>query len=159
LDFTQVFTQRRIVLVPLKKGLLGAETAALIGSLLVAAVWHATLTRASIPPNKRHPVWLYLDEFQDIVRLPIDVADMLAQARGLKLGLTLAHQHLHQLAPETRAGVLGTTQSQLVFQLQHDDAKILAPRFTPLTIHDLTTLGTFDIALRGSSLFSVGYSA
>src|SRR6185437_10900462 len=38
--------------------------------------------------------------------------------------------------------------SQLVFQLQHDDAKILAPRFWPLTNQDLTTLGTFDIALR-----------
>lgn len=148
LDFTDVFTRRRIVLVPLKKGLLGAETAMLIGSLLVAAVWHATLTRAAIPEQQRHPMWMYLDEFQDIVRLPIDVADMLAQARGLKLGLTLAHQHLHQLAPEIRAGVLGTTQSQLVFQLQHDDAKILAPRFTPLTTHDLTTLGTYDIALR-----------
>lgn len=147
-DFANVFTQRRIVLVPLKKGLLGAETAVLIGSLLVAAVWHATLARATIAPHQRHPVWLYLDEFQDIVRLPIDVADMLAQARGLKLGLTLAHQHLHQLAPEIRAAVLGTVRSQLVFQLQHDDAKILAPHFTPLTIHDLTTLGAFDIAMR-----------
>lgn len=148
LDFTDVFSTRRIVLVPLKKGLLGAETAALIGSLLVAAVWQATLTRAGIPEQQRHPMWMYLDEFQDIVRLPIDMADMLAQARGLKLGLTLAHQYLHQLAPEVRAGVLGTARSQLVFQLQHDDARILAPRFAPLTVHDLTTLGAFDIALR-----------
>jgi DNA polymerase III delta prime subunit len=147
-DFTDVFTKRRIVLVPLKKGLLGAETATLIGSLIVAAVWQATLSRAGIPAEQRHPVWMYLDEFQDIVRLPIDIADMLAQARGLKLGLILAHQHLHQLAPEIRAAVLGTTQSQLVFQLQHEDAKTLAPRFAPLTVQDLTALGAFDIALR-----------
>lgn len=148
LDFTDVFTRRRIVLVPLKKGLLGAETAALIGSLVVAAVWQATLTRAGIPAQQRHPVWLYLDEFHDVVRLPIDVGDMLAQARGLGLGLTLAHQYLNQLSPEIRAAVLGTVRSQLVFQLDHDDAKYLAPRFAPLSAQDLTGLGTFDIALR-----------
>ncbi|MGH3937413.1 MAG: type IV secretory system conjugative DNA transfer family protein [Pseudonocardiaceae bacterium] len=148
LDFTQVFTGRRIVLVPLKKGLLGAETATLIGSLMVAAVWQATLSRASIPEQQRHPIWMYLDEFQDIVRLPIDIGDMLAQARGLKLGLTLAHQFINQLNPQVRAAVLGTTQSQLVFQLQHEDAKILAPRFAPLTLADLTGFGAFDIALR-----------
>jgi Type IV secretion-system coupling protein DNA-binding domain len=148
LDFIDVFRKRRIVLVPLKKGLLGAETAALIGSLLVAAVWQATLARASIPAEQRHPVWLYLDEFQDVVRLPIDLADMLAQARGLGLGLTLAHQHLGQLSPEIKAGVLGTARSQLVFQLEHDDAKHLAPRFAPLSAHDLIGLGAFDIALR-----------
>jgi hypothetical protein len=148
LDFTDIFTHRRILLVPLKKGLLGAETAALIGSLMVAAVWQATLTRAGIPAEQRQPMWMYLDEFQDIVRLPIDMADMLAQARGLKLGLILAHQFLHQLDLQVRAAVLGTTQSQLVFQLQHEDARILAPRFAPLTIQDLTGLGAFTIALR-----------
>ena len=147
-DFTDVFTQRRIVLVPLKKGLLGAETATLIGSLLVAAVWQAALGRAAIPEEKRHPVWLYLDEFQDIVRLPIDVTDMLAQARGLALGLTLVHQFLNQLDPPIRAAVLGTTQSQVIFQLQHEDAKILAPRYAPLTTHDLMTLGPFEVAVR-----------
>ncbi|MBV9011205.1 MAG: type IV secretion system DNA-binding domain-containing protein [Pseudonocardiales bacterium] len=159
LDFTDVFTQRRIVLVPLKKGLLGAETTALIGSLLVAAVWQTTLARADIPADQRHPVWLYADEFQDVVRLPIDMADMLAQARGLGLGLTLAHQYLNQLSPDIKAAVLGTARSQLVFQLEYEDAKYLASRFAPLTVHDLAGLTTFDIALRpcigGSTLAPV----
>jgi hypothetical protein len=52
LDITDVFSRRRIVLVPLKKGLLGAETAALIGSLMVAAVWQAALARAGIPAEQ-----------------------------------------------------------------------------------------------------------
>ena len=54
-DFADVFTQRRMVLVPLKRGLLGAETATLVGSLMVAAVWQATLARAGSPKNNDSP--------------------------------------------------------------------------------------------------------
>lgn len=92
--------------------------------------------------------WMYLDEFQQVVRLPIDLADMLAQARGFGLGLTLAHQYLGQLSPEIKAAVLGTTRSQVIFQVEEDDATELAPRFTPLTRDDLTNLGPHEIALR-----------
>lgn len=91
---------------------------------------------------------MYLDEFQHVVRLPIDLADMLAQARGFALSLTLAHQYLAQLSPEIKAAVLGTTRSQLIFQLESHDAAELAPRFAPLTRDDLTALGPHEIALR-----------
>ena len=148
IDFTDAIHHKRVVLVPLKTGLLGAETAALVGSLVMASVWQATLARAALPKDQRHPVWMYLDEFQRIVRLPIDLADMLAQARGFGLGLTLAHQYLDQLSPEIKAAVLGTTRSQLIFQVEDRDATELAPRFAPLTREDLTHLGPHDIALR-----------
>ena len=148
IDFTQVIQTKKIVLVPLRTGLLGAETAALIGSLVMASVWHATLGRAAVPKEQRHPVWMYMDEFQHAVRLPIDLADMLAQARGFGLGLTLAHQYLGQLSAEVKAGVLGTTRSQLIFQVESPDATELAPRFTPLTRDDLMNLGPHEIALR-----------
>ncbi|MBV9483811.1 MAG: type IV secretory system conjugative DNA transfer family protein [Acidobacteria bacterium] len=148
IDLTDAIHHKRIVLVPLKTGLLGAETAALIGSLIMATVWQATLTRARLPKDQRHPIWMYLDEFQNIVRLPVDLADMLAQARGFGLGLTLAHQHLGQLSPEIKAAVLGTTRSQLIFQVESHDATELAPRFAPLTREDLMSLGPHEIALR-----------
>ena len=56
-DFTEAIHQKRVVLVPLQTGLLGAETAALIGSLVMASVWQATLARAALPKDQRHPVW------------------------------------------------------------------------------------------------------
>lgn len=147
-NLSEAIEQKRIVLVPLRTGILGAESAALIGSLVLASVWHAVLARAAMPKDQRHPVWLYLDEFQQVVRLPIDLADMLAQARGFGLGLTLAHQYLDQLTPQVRAAVLSTTRSHVVFQIDDSDAAELAPRFAPLTREDLTGLGPHEIALR-----------
>lgn len=149
-DFREVFTKRKIVLVPLKNGILGSETTALVGSFVLAAVWQATLGRANVPRERRRPAWLYADEFQEVMRLPLDLADMLTQARGLGLGLTLAHQYIGQLSPELKHAVLGTTRSQAVFQVEHEDALTLAHRFAPLTADDLQNLGTYEIALRPS---------
>ena len=148
IDLQQVFTQRKILLVPLSKGMLGAETAQLVGSLLVASIWQLALGRVAVAPGRRKPIWLYADEFQDVVRLPIDLADVLAQGRGLGLGLTLAHQHLDQLSESIKAAVHSTARTQIAFQLDHDDANTLSRSFAPLTRQDLMGLECFEVAAR-----------
>jgi hypothetical protein len=148
IDVADVFRKRRILLVPLSKGTLGTDTAQLLGALLVASLWQATLSRARIPAEHRRPAFIYLDEFQDVLRLPLDTADMLAQARGLGVGVVLAHQHLGQLPDAVKTAVLGTARSQVVFQLDHDDARTLAARFAPLTADDLMGLDAHEVALR-----------
>lgn len=122
----EVFTKRKIVLVSLAKGLIGPEAAALLGSLFVAELWQAVLGRGRVPAEQRHPVVVYADEFQDYVHLPTDMADALAQARGLGVGLTLAHQHLAQLPGNLRAAVLANARSRVCFQLAGDDAQAMA---------------------------------
>ena len=122
----EVFTKRKVVLVSLAKGLIGPEAAALLGSLFVAELWQAVLGRGAIAPERRHPVVVYADEFQDYVHLPTDMADALAQARGLGVGLTLAHQHLTQLPANLRAAVMANARSRVCFQLAADDAQTMA---------------------------------
>jgi hypothetical protein len=122
----EVFTKRRIVLVSLAKGLIGPEAAALLGSLFVAEFWQSVLGRGAVPAERRHPVVVYADEFQDYVHLPTDLGDALAQARGLGVGLTLAHQHLAQLPSNLRAAVLANARSRVCFQLAADDAQTMA---------------------------------
>jgi hypothetical protein len=73
---------------------------------------------------------------------------MLAKARGLGVGLVLAHQYLGQLTDTVRTAVLGTARTQIAFQVEHDDAKALAQRFAPLTQADLSGLAAFEIAMR-----------
>jgi hypothetical protein len=149
-DMVDVFQRRRILLVPLSKGLVGTETANLLGAFLVALLYRAALSRVAIPAEHRSPVYIHIDEFQDVLRLPVDIPDMLAQVRGLNVGLTLAHQFLDQLPALVKAA-LGTVRSSVVFQLDYDDARTMEKRFAPLTTDDLMNLAQYEVALRLSA--------
>jgi hypothetical protein len=143
-DLRRVFTERKILLVSLSKGLLGPETSALLGSLVVSQVWQAILGRSAIAPERRHPVFVYVDEFQDYLHLPLDFADALAQARGLGVGFVAAHQYLHQLGPGMRSAVLANTQSRMAFRLPSEDARIIAAGSAALVPEDFQSLGAFE---------------
>jgi hypothetical protein len=142
-DLRRVFTERKILLVNLNKGLLGPETSALLGSLVVSQLWQGVLGRSAISPEQRHPVFVYVDEFQDYLHLPLDFADALAQARGLAVGFTLAHQYLHQLEPAMRSAVLANAQSRVAFRLPSEDARAIASGST-LAPEDFQSLGAFQ---------------
>lgn len=149
LDLAEVMRKRQVLLVSLAKGRLGTETATLAGSLLVATLWQAALGRVNIPPKRRRPFFVYLDEFQDVVRLSDSLPDLLSQARGMGIGAVLANQYLAQLPESVRTAVLGTVRSQVVFQVEHDDARLLERRFAPtLTAADLMGLGRYEVAIR-----------
>lgn len=144
-DLRQVLTERRILLVPLRSGVIGAEVSRLLGSLVVAQLWQTIQSRAGIDPARRHPVMVYIDEVQDYLHLPTDLGDALAQARGLGVGFTLAHQHLQQLPPDVRAGVLANARSRVLFQLSHDDAVAMAKGHPEIKPEDFTSLGAYEL--------------
>lgn len=142
-DLRRVFTERKVLLVNLNKGLLGPETSALLGSLVVSQLWQGVLGRSAISPERRHPVFVYVDEFQDYLHLPLDFADALAQARGLAVGFTLAHQYMHQLGTDMRSAVLANAQSRVAFRLPSEDARVIASGST-LAPEDFQSLGAFQ---------------
>lgn len=143
IDLAQVFTERKVLLVNLAKGVIGGEASALLGSLLLGQLWAAALRRSSIPAERRHPVFVYVDEVQDYLRLPTDVGEALVQARGLGVGFVLAHQHLTQLDPSVRSAVLTNARSRVCFQLAAEDARTLASG--SVTADDFRELPAFEI--------------
>jgi hypothetical protein len=145
-NFADVIARGRIVLVPLKKAILGDEVSALLGALVMASLWQAVQTRVNIPKEARTPFWLVADEFQETLRLPLNLEDMTARARSL--GLVLAHQYLGQLPPPITSAILSTVRTHILFQLLLHDAKELAPAFAPLTAAELHHFGAFEIAAR-----------
>jgi hypothetical protein len=144
-DLGDLFSQRRIVLVSLNKGLIGSEGARLLGSLVVAQLWPLILSRASLPPERRQIVSVFIDEVQDYLTLPTDLADALSQARGLGVGFTLAHQYRNQLPPNLRAGVDANAQNKIVFGLNAGDAHDMAAMAPDLDVNDFMLLPRFGV--------------
>jgi hypothetical protein len=141
----EVFTKRKVLLVSLAKGVIGTEAAGLLGSLIVSQTWQAAQRRAGIPPARRHPVVCYIDEFQDYLHLPTDLADVLATTRGLGMALVASHQHLAQLTPSVRAAVLVNARSRVCFRLGAEDAAVMARTTELLDAHDFQSLGKYEV--------------
>ena len=144
-SLTDLFTKNKIVLVPLNKGIIGAESARLLGSLLVGMTWTLALSRANLPKEQRKMIGVYIDELQDYLSLPTDLSDALAQARGLGVALTLAHQYRAQLPPEIRAGVDANARNKIVFGLNADDAKAMAAMSKDLEPIDFMLLPRYSV--------------
>jgi hypothetical protein len=143
-DLRQVFRERKILLVNANAGALGSESASLLGSLVVSQLWQTALGRSRAAPEQRHPVMVVIDEFQNYLHLPTDLADVLAQARGLGVGLTLAHQHLGQLPLDVKAAVLANARSRVLFAANHEDARVLVKGDERLVPTDVVSLGRFE---------------
>lgn len=147
-SFEDVLAEGKVLVISLAKGLLGEEAANLLGSLLLMRLWQAVLGRAALPPEARPPLFVYVDEFSDYVGAAGTFGELLAQARGLGVGVTVAHQHLAQLPRELRAAVLANTRTRVVFQTSADDARLLAREFDPhLTPADLMGLGPYEVVM------------
>src|SRR5688572_303815 len=69
--------------------------------------------------------------------------------RKYKLGLVLAHQHLHQLVPDVRHAVLANVGTLVVFRLGPEDAPIMSRELSPVfEPEDLLHLPSHNIAVK-----------
>jgi TraM recognition site of TraD and TraG len=147
LHLRQMMDAGAVLVVNLAKGKIGEDSANLLGSLLVSTLYLAAFSRAEVPGAERHPFYVYLDEFQSFTTLAI--ATMAAELRKYGIGLTLAHQYLHQLDLDVRHAVIGNAGSLISFRLGGDDASFLAREFTPtFEMRDLMALPNYSIYLK-----------
>lgn len=138
-----------ICLVRIPKGSLGEETTRLVGSLVVARTWQATTGRARTPQRQRRDASLVIDECHHFLNLPYPIEDMLAEARGFRVAMTLAHQHLGQLPRELREGISTNARSKIFFNASPEDSRELCRHTAPqLSDHDLAHLGVYHAAVR-----------
>ncbi|MEU8236427.1 type IV secretion system DNA-binding domain-containing protein [Actinoplanes sp. NPDC048967] len=138
-----------VLLCRLPKGTLGEETSRILGSLIVARVWQAAIARAAIPEDQRKDACLYVDEVQNFLTLPGSVGDMLAEARGYRLGMVLAHQDLAQLPKDIAAAVSANARSKVFFNVDPADARELSRHTKPeLDEHDLAHLDVYTATAR-----------
>jgi hypothetical protein len=138
-----------ILLARLPKGLLGDDTTRLVGSLLLSGLWQAATARVETAEERRLDASIYVDECHNFLHLPGSLDDVLAEARGYHLSLTLAHQHLGQLPRDIADAVHANARNKAFFTLSPDDARALARHVGPyLTAEDLTRLDRYQLACR-----------
>lgn len=139
----------QLLLCRLPKGVLGEDTVRVLGSLIVGRVWQAATARAAHPEHTRTDASLYIDECQNFLNLPGSVADMLAEARGYRLSIVLAHQDLLQLPREIAAAASANARNKIFFTADPKDAKDLSAHTLPeLDDHDLAHLDRYTAAAR-----------
>jgi hypothetical protein len=136
INFHDVIEKKKILLVNLSKGNIGAFDTRMIGMLITNYVFEAALERADSSQSDRAPFFYYLDEFQNFTT--DTVVDMLAEARKYGLHLILANQTLSQLInsdlSHKRAlleAVMGNIATKLCMRVGLDDAKLLESYFLP----------------------------
>ena len=147
-DLATFMDRGGILLVDLATGRWGETASQLAGSFLVARLWQAALARQSIREEQRRDFLLYVDEFQSFLGMGGPFADALAQARGLRLSLTLANQHLGQLPREIRDAVAANARSRITFRCAPSEAAAVAKEFAPLEPASISALPPFEAAAR-----------
>ncbi|GAB3124814.1 type IV secretory system conjugative DNA transfer family protein [Glaciibacter psychrotolerans] len=140
-----VFRERNTVLVPLNDALIGTGAAKLLGSLIVAELWMATLERASEKEPTKRPGMVFIDEVQNYLHLPTSIADALATSRSYGVAWHLAHQYRGQLPVAMRAAFDTNARTKLCFALGPDDARDMARMAPVLSPEDFQALPPYEI--------------
>ena len=149
LDFREILDRRRILLVKLAQGAIGEENSALLGSLVVAKLHQAGISRQDTAREARREFTLIVDEFQEVVTPSVE--RILAGTRKYRLGLVAAHQAMRpvfEADPAVASALLANAATRIVFRVGEDDAKKLADGFAHFEARDLTSLGVGEAICR-----------
>lgn len=149
LNFSEILNTKKIFLVKLAQGIIGDENAYLLGSLIVAKLQQAVMSRQTIPESQRNPFFLYLDEFQNFISPSMSA--ILSGARKYNLGLILAHQELRQLWDKDTSlanSVISNPYTRICFRLGDFDAQKLQGGFSSFDNNDLLNLSIGEAIAR-----------
>ena len=144
-----VFRDNLIILLPTNPALIGEETAALISALAIADVWQAVQER-HLDPNGANPQgYVFIDEADRLMHLPISLADALARSRSKHVSWFLAVQGWHQMPPAMQSAAKTNARTKLIFRAEDDDEARVVARMAPeLEPTDFMKLGKHQAYLK-----------
>jgi hypothetical protein len=139
--------EKKIVLVNLSKGHLGADVSHILGALFITSIASASFSRVDIEEENRIPFMVYMDEFHNFTTLSL--INMFSELRKFKVGMTMAHQYIAQLDPDIKSAVLGNAGSIISFRIGTEDAMLMAKEMYPeFDVEDFINLPNYKIYLK-----------
>lgn len=140
---------KKIFLINLSKGQIGEQNAALLGGMIITAIYLGAMSRADVHKSdlvKLPNFYLFVDEFQNFAN--DSFADILAEARKYKLSLTVAHQYIAQMEESVADAVFGNVGTTISYRVGPMDAEVLEKIFSPTFVQeDIVNLGRFQFYL------------
>ena len=124
ISFSDILSERRILLVNLSKGMLGEYNSSLIGHIVFTRLWSAALERATVDVSQRPDFFVYVDEFQNMTSESLP--DVLSEARKFRVGITLANQFFSQIPERTRDAIMGNVGNRITFRVGPKDATLFS---------------------------------
>jgi hypothetical protein len=149
LDLKFTMDHERILIANLAKGSIGEQASNLLGSMLISHLQLVAMERGALPPERRVPFFVHVDEFQTFSSDTF--ASLLSEARKFATHFTLANQYTDQLPPAVRAAVIGNAGTLVAFRVGSRDAELLAPEFRPMDNGALADQEPFTAWLRVGS--------
>jgi len=148
-DFEHILDSKKILLVKLSQGLIGAENSYLLGTFIVSKIQQAAMARQIKSKESRSDFYLYIDEFQNFITP--SMSTILSGARKYHLGLILAHQDMQQLVKqdsELASSVVSNAGTRICFRVGDTDAKRFEDGFSYFDSQDLQNLETGEAIAR-----------
>lgn len=128
IDFREAMDSGKIVLMDLRKGILGQTNSHFLGMILVGMILKAALSRTEVKDKSTlREFYLYVDEFHNLATPSF--LSILSEARKYKLVLTLTNQYIAQLEQAMIQGILGNVGTLISFRVGSQDAAILSKEF------------------------------
>lgn len=143
----RIMDEGKIFIVNLAKGAIGDDAARIIGALLIAQFFSASLTRRTIPEDKRRDFALVVDEFPSFSTTVI--GSILSESRKYRLSAILANQFLGQLDEKTEDAIFGNPGAVVSFRVGEEDAALLAKHFGgDYTPEHFASLDNFTVCVK-----------
>jgi hypothetical protein len=142
LDLNECISHNKIILFSCAAGEVGADMAALFGSVFVGFFQAALQEQARLKPAERHRFLVLIDEFQALAGINYQV--MLAELRKYGGSFALATQslaYLDRFDRTLRATVLANVEHLFAFAMADEDARLL--RLPGIEPDDVTQLVSF----------------
>jgi hypothetical protein len=129
-NFRHAMDEAKIILFNLSDGILGEQASQLLGQIIISKIQLAAMSRADTPKAKRHPFYLYLDEFQTFTGVAeTSYSRILSRARKYALGLILAHQQTGQISQNLLKEIFGNVTTFISFSVSSEDARKLSQEY------------------------------
>ena len=146
LRFRRIMDNGQFLIINLSKGKLGADTANVLGGLIVSSIMHAALSRHNVPQQQRRPFMLYVDEFHSFSTTAL--AGMLSEIRKYAVGVFLASQYTAQIERPLVEAIWGNVGTIISFRIGALDAPFLTQQFADVSARTLITLPNHRIMLQ-----------